>query len=179
MVMMILTGIMGMESMAIFSLGTFLSISLRLVIPEVMVMMMTMIGLRLFNEVNLTLSGRERKSHRHQQSHHDWDQWVPGSILYTLMYFKTMIDWMIDVKDIDWPDHLPKHLISVKKAKFRLCFNGFAWKFIAYDDDVSKKYRRGNNWTLSVFDSLIPSGPTVLAPAEFFSRLNIAEENKL
>ena len=34
MVMMILTGIMGMESMAIFSLGTFLSISLRLVMPE-------------------------------------------------------------------------------------------------------------------------------------------------
>ena len=33
MVMMILTGIMGMESMAILSLGTFLSISLRLVIP--------------------------------------------------------------------------------------------------------------------------------------------------
>ena len=34
MVMMILTGIMGMESMAIFSLGTFLSINLRLVMPE-------------------------------------------------------------------------------------------------------------------------------------------------
>ena len=32
--MMILTGIMGMESMAIFSLGTFLSINLRLVMPE-------------------------------------------------------------------------------------------------------------------------------------------------
>ena len=30
----ILTGIMGMESMAIFSLGTFLSINLRLVIPK-------------------------------------------------------------------------------------------------------------------------------------------------
>ena len=29
-----MTGIMGMESMAILSLGTFLSISLRLVIPE-------------------------------------------------------------------------------------------------------------------------------------------------
>ena len=32
--MMILTGIMGIESMAIFSLGTFLSINLRLVMPE-------------------------------------------------------------------------------------------------------------------------------------------------
>ena len=88
--MMILTGIMGMESMAIFSFGTFLSISFRLVMPDE-------------NrdddggdddddgddndggdddvdgefETGHTLCGGEGEAHGHQQGDHDRDQRVP------------------------------------------------------------------------------------------------------
>ena len=111
MVMMILTGIIGIESMAIFSLGTFLSINLRLVMPEEDLVDLHNVGLAWFSRMMIfsrlvqhacpgwgssklgskwlswidTFSGREGKAHSHEQSHHYRDEWVPGKILFSKM----------------------------------------------------------------------------------------------